>query len=62
MGTGVAADERRQYDELRDDALGEQVRLEQERIRYSWLRRALRNELAEELPHSASSMRGVNPG
>jgi len=43
----LGPDERRLYDELRDDALGEQVRLEQERIRYSWLRRALRNEVAE---------------
>lgn len=37
-------DERSLYDDLRGDVLGEQVRLEQERIRFSWLKRALGGE------------------
>lgn len=37
-------EERRFYDDLREDALGDRVRLEQERIRFSWLLRALRGE------------------
>lgn len=39
-------DERSLYDELKGDVLGEQVRLEQERIRFSWLQRALGGEVA----------------
>lgn len=39
-------DEQRLYDELRGDVLGERVRLEQERIRFSWLQRALSGETA----------------
>jgi len=37
--------ERSLYDDLRGDVLGERVRLEQERIRFSWLQRALRGEV-----------------
>jgi len=34
-------DERALYDDLRNDSLGQSVRLEQERIRYGWLKQAL---------------------
>ena len=48
----LTADEASLYDDLRRDVLGECVRLEQERIRFSWLERALRDE-------GASTLRGA---
>jgi hypothetical protein len=38
---GLYEEERRVYDDLRDDRLGEAVRLEQERIGFGWVRTAL---------------------
>jgi hypothetical protein len=38
---GLSEDERRLYEDLRDDRLGEGVRLEQERIPFAWVRSAL---------------------
>lgn len=40
----LTADEYALYDDLRRDRLGERIRLEQERISYGWLVRALRRE------------------
>ena len=38
------------YDDLRNDAFGEVVRLEQERVRFSWLERALQADNPRRLP------------
>lgn len=38
---GLDPDERALYDDLRYDRLGDRVRLEQERVKYSWVQRAL---------------------
>ncbi|HTP49464.1 MAG TPA: Wadjet anti-phage system protein JetD domain-containing protein [Anaeromyxobacteraceae bacterium] len=38
---GLLEDERRLYEDLRDDRLGEAVRLEQERIAFGWVKSAL---------------------
>jgi hypothetical protein len=39
---GLSEDERELYEDLRDDRLGEAVRLEQERIGFGWVSSALR--------------------
>jgi hypothetical protein len=41
----LTAEERALFDDLRADRFGERVRLEQERIGYTWLEAALREAL-----------------
>ena len=43
----LTQEERTLFDDLRFDRVGERVRLEQERISYDWLQRALRQLSAE---------------
>lgn len=41
--TRINGDERALFDDLRDNRLGRQVRLEQERIQFGWIEEALAN-------------------
>jgi hypothetical protein len=53
--TRLASDERDLFDALRNDRYGERVRLEQERIGFAWLERALARLNAPRQPSRASS-------